>query len=81
MESLFYYNQILAARISLDFKRALYEAVNWNQRMIAISGARGVRKTTLMLQRQKEIGAPPDRSLYLSMELQAVRDMLLQTIY
>ncbi len=68
MESLFYYNQILVSRVSLDFKRALYEVVNWNQRMIAISGARGVGKTTLMLQRQKETAAPSNRSLYVSME-------------
>ncbi|HTN36422.1 MAG TPA: AAA family ATPase [Arachidicoccus sp.] len=36
--------------------------------MIAISGARGVGKTTLMLQRQKEIGGIGVTSLYVTME-------------
>jgi len=53
MDSLYYHNDILSAKISLDFKRSLFDTINWDQKMIAIKGARRVGKTTLMLQRQK----------------------------
>ena len=36
------------------FKRYLYNKINWNARLIGIKGARGVGKTTLMLQYIKE---------------------------
>ena len=68
MESLFYYNDILLASINLDFKRALYDNINWNQKMIALTGSRGVGKTTLMLQKQK-YGLPKEaQSLFISMD-------------
>ncbi|WP_028298948.1 ATP-binding protein [Olivibacter sitiensis] len=68
MESLFYYNDVMAANIGLDFKRALYDAIDWDQKMIAISGARGVGKTTLMLQRQITAIGLGSHSLYVSMD-------------
>jgi len=68
MENLFYYNDILTAEIDLGFKRSLYKKIDWTQRMIAISGARGVGKTTLMLQRQKETIGLGNHSLYASMD-------------
>lgn len=40
--------------ISLDFKRYLYNRIDWNERLIGIKGFRGVGKTTLLLQRIKE---------------------------
>lgn len=39
--------------ISLGFTRSLMTKINWNARMIGIKGARGVGKTTLMLQHIK----------------------------
>lgn len=40
--------------ISLDFKRYLYNRIDWNDRLIGIKGFRGVGKTTLILQHIKE---------------------------
>lgn len=45
-------NKIL--QINLDFKRYLHEKINWNSRLIGIKGARGVGKSTLLLQHIKE---------------------------
>jgi predicted AAA+ superfamily ATPase len=39
----------MISKISLNFKRHLYEIINWDQRMIIITGARGTGKTTLVL--------------------------------
>ena len=68
MDSLYYYNDILSAKINLDFKRSLFDTINWDQKMIAIKGARGVGKTTLMLQKQKFGLGKNAHSLYVSMD-------------
>ena len=46
------YKQLLSLT-NTDFVRYLHEKVNWNARMIGIVGARGVGKTTLLLQHIK----------------------------
>jgi uncharacterized protein len=68
MDALFYYNDILLSQVSLDFVRGLYDKIDWNQRMIAISGARGAGKTTLLLQRQKKQEESGTHSLYISLD-------------
>lgn len=68
MESLIYYNDILLSQISLAFIRGLYDKIDWNQRMIAISGSRGSGKTTLLLQRQKKESDRGINSLYISLD-------------
>ncbi len=68
MESLYAYNNILSASIRQDFTRSLYDKINWDQKMIAIKGARGVGKTTLLLQRQKFGLGPKRHSLYASLD-------------
>jgi predicted AAA+ superfamily ATPase len=35
---------------STEFRRSLVHDINWNARLIGIKGARGVGKTTLLLQ-------------------------------
>ena len=44
---------ILAGRTEMDFTRYLYRQINWNNRLIAIVGSRGVGKTTMLLQHIK----------------------------
>ena len=48
-----------------DKRRYLYEQINWKNRLIAITGQRGVGKTTLLIQRIKEAKAP-ESNLYIS---------------
>jgi len=54
--------------ISLDFKRYLYQQINWNNRLIAIIGARGVGKTTLLLQHIKENHNDLTEVMYISLD-------------
>lgn len=56
------------SRITLDFKRYLYHKINWNARIICIQGARGVGKTTLMLQYILEHYSNIDETLYASLD-------------
>ena len=42
------------ARTRLTFKRYLYPQVDWSDPLICLKGARGVGKTTLLLQKIKE---------------------------
>ena len=46
------------AATDLHFKRYLYNRIDWNVRLIGIKGARGVGKTTMLMQhiREKELG-------------------------
>ncbi|WP_292264848.1 AAA family ATPase [Butyricimonas sp.] len=49
------------------FHRYMYDRINWNSRMIGLTGPRGVGKTTLVLQYIKE-NLPTDISLYVTAE-------------
>lgn len=53
MEALFSRFQRLQSETNTDFLRYLHDKIIWTDRMIAIMGARGVGKTTMMLQRIK----------------------------
>jgi predicted AAA+ superfamily ATPase len=54
--------------INLNFKRYLYQQINWNNRLIAIIGARGVGKTTLLLQHIKENHNDLTEVMYISLD-------------
>jgi len=41
-------------KTNVDFLRYIYKEINWNSRMIGLTGARGVGKTTLILQHIKK---------------------------
>ena len=43
------YGRLLAAT-NLHFTRYLYEQINWDNKLIVIKGAKGVGKTTMILQ-------------------------------
>ena len=59
----------LVAQVTTTFHRYLYERVKWSNRLTAIKGARGVGKTTMMLQCIKERFAEhPERALYVSLD-------------
>lgn len=55
-------------KISLDFIRSIMDEINWDARLIGIRGARGVGKTTLLLQYIKK-NLPMDHTvLYVSLD-------------
>ena len=56
------------AETSLSLKRYAYDDIDWNIRLIGLRGARGVGKTTLLLQKILESDSERDKSLYLSLD-------------
>lgn len=56
------------AKTDLRFKRYLYGRINWKSRIISIKGARGVGKTTMLLQHILENYDDIDRTLYASLD-------------
>jgi seryl-tRNA synthetase len=50
MEQLFHYSKSLIAQVDVSFKRYAYANINWKNRLIGLTGPRGVGKTTLVLQ-------------------------------
>lgn len=67
MEELFRKSDLSVANLNNDFERGAYDNINWNDRIIGITGARGTGKTTLLLQRMRKIRNGND-SLYISMD-------------
>ncbi len=65
MERLIGQYRMLIDNTSLQFVRYLYNKIDWNNRFIAILGARGVGKTTLLLQRIKMVHSYSE-ALYVS---------------
>ena len=56
------------AATDLHFKRYLYDKIDWNVRLIGIKGARGVGKTTMLMQHIRETFRNPDSVLYVSLD-------------
>jgi len=54
--------------VETRFHRYLYSELDWNVRILALSGQRGVGKTTLLLQYLKEHPTEAETSLYLSLD-------------
>ncbi len=65
MDRLIQISKKLINETDTRFLRYLYEDIGWNNRIIGIRGARGVGKTTLMLQHIK-LAVPPDDVLYVN---------------
>lgn len=66
MENLFKISKRLVNSIQMRTFRYLYKKINWNDRLIMIKGARGVGKTTMLLQHIKECFELNDTALYAS---------------
>lgn len=67
MEDLFLEYQTKRLQTNTKFKRYLFHSIDLNNRLIAIKGARGTGKTTLILQIAKELLAD-QKTLYISLD-------------
>ncbi len=65
MKTLYQKFKTLLQHTTTDFKRYLYDNVSWDSRMVGIIGARGVGKTTMLLQHIKE-NLDSKKALYVS---------------
>jgi len=54
--------------VDTRFIRSIMDKIDWNDRLIGIRGARGVGKTTLLLQRIKKFLGNTSESLYVSLD-------------
>lgn len=68
MEKLINRQRQLLRLTQTEHIRSIFHDINWNSRLIAIRGAKGVGKTTLMLQYIKMNGADAKRMLYASLD-------------
>lgn len=68
METLKRQYKALLKHIQTDCVRNLYNEISWNTRLIGIKGARGVGKTTMMLQRIKLAIPDTSTALYVSLD-------------
>jgi len=68
MQKVLELHQRLIRETKPTFRRGLIDEINWNDKGIAILGARGVGKTTLLLQYIKEQYGTSDKALYASMD-------------
>ena len=58
----------LLANVDGSFMRYLYPQIDWNNRLIIIKGARGVGKTTMLLQHIKKSFPDVKKALYASLD-------------
>lgn len=68
MESLRRVYHRLISEIQVETFRYLYDQINWSNRLIGILGARGLGKTTLILQHIKQTFPDRDMALYVSLD-------------
>jgi len=66
IEELFAIQNRLVGSLPRDFERSLYNAINWNQRLIVLTGARGTGKTTMVLQHYLKRYHDVKQCLYMS---------------
>ncbi|WP_192347521.1 ATP-binding protein [Algoriphagus sp. Y33] len=81
MEELLDISNLLIDNTKIDFKRYLYEKIDWGERLIGIKGARGTGKTTLVFQYLKEKKLEGVQVSYFSLdELFFLSNNLLDTV-
>lgn len=68
MEQLLEKSAAQIQRVSTNKKRYLYQEINWDNRLIGVKGARGTGKTTLLLQKLKELQVSPTQGTYWSLD-------------
>lgn len=69
IETLYETSERIVKAVKTDFTRYLYDKINWNNDLIGIKGARGVGKTTLMLQYIKQnFKNDSSKALYVSLD-------------
>lgn len=67
MEQLFAYSNQLVNETSTEFVRYMFSQINWENRLVGLTGPRGVGKTTLILQHIRET-LPLHQTLYVTAE-------------
>ncbi|OAV44227.1 ATP-binding protein [Lewinella sp. 4G2] len=79
LERLYRLSEDAVRSTDTDFIRPLYHTIDWDSSLNALLGARGVGKTTLLLQRLQALDLPPSEALYVDLgDLHFQRNRLLE---
>lgn len=62
------YQNRLKKSFKIEYKRYIYHTIDFNDKMIGLTGARGVGKTTLLFQYLKELELQNKKALYISLD-------------
>ncbi len=62
------YQDRLLSKFNIKYRRYLFQKIDFNDKMIAIFGARGVGKTTLLLQYLQDLLSQNKKALYISLD-------------
>ena len=65
----------LISLCDIRYKRYFYNIIDFNQKLIGIIGARGVGKTTALLQYLQNLTLPYNKKLYISADMIEISDM------
>ncbi len=68
MNALYNYQNQLIASTDFSFRRSILDTIEWNERLIGLTGAKGVGKTTCLLQHLSESKRSDKSCLYLSID-------------
>lgn len=62
------YQERLKKSFTIEYKRYLYDSINFDDKMIGVFGSRGVGKTTTLFQYLKELESKNKNALYISLD-------------
>ena len=66
--SLYAHSDRRLAAVNTQFRRYLFKEIVWTDRLVGIKGARGTGKTTLILQRLKDLGLSSEKAVYMTLD-------------
>jgi len=68
IDDLYSDSERLMRELDADYVRTMYGQVKWDARMMCLMGARGVGKTTMLLQRLRELSQGGAKALYVTLD-------------
>jgi hypothetical protein len=68
LENIKKYQERLKKSFKIEYKRYIYDTIDFNDKMVGLFGARGVGKTTILFQYLKELELQNKKALYISLD-------------
>ena len=68
IEKILEYSGIIQTKSLPEYKRNVFNKISFNQKLVGLKGAKGVGKTTILLQYLKENSLPLNKKVYVSMD-------------
>lgn len=68
LENIKKYQERLKKSFKIEYRRYIYDTIDFNDKMVGLFGARGVGKTTILFQYLKELELQNKKALYISLD-------------